>query len=398
MLENVLIISSLLALGFFSWYAGWKWERGFTRPRAANNPLVSIIIPAYKAESTIADTLESVRSLNYKNTEVIVVNDSDDGTPEVCRRYGARLIQHKKRVGKPASLNEAAAAAKGEILFFLDADTVVDRNCLGNIVPWFSRSEIGAVSPKYTVNNTGNMLTKLISFESRIVSSLYKTHMQFGSLITFRGCGIAVRKAILERLGGWPQTLIEDNYFAAQLLKAGYRIQYDHEAVVRTNEPTSLASLKDQRIRWGKGFVYTFTDYWKMYFRAPQFSLYALPYVFLMLGVASVILWQTTTLLLPLIPIYILYAFSVRHFIEVLALGLIPFLATFFTSINAASVGHVFLIAATEHRMKLREAAQVIPYTFVYMPLVTGFYVRGIIAGINAKRRRVPQLDFEHWS
>ncbi|MBI4019857.1 MAG: glycosyltransferase family 2 protein [Candidatus Aenigmarchaeota archaeon] len=398
MWETILAISILLSLGFLTWYMGWKWERGFSRPKSKGKPLVSIIIPAYKSEATIRDTLESVRGLNYKNTEIIVANDSQDGTPAICAEYGAKVIQHTHRAGKPKSLNEAVSMAKGEILFFLDADTTVDRDCLDCVIPWFSRKGIGAVSPRYTVKNGNKALTRLISFETMVVSSLFKTHMFFGSLITFRGCGVAVRRSVLEKLGGWPETLIEDNYFAAQLHKAGYTIQYDHEAVVRTMEPASLGGLKSQRIRWGKGFVYTFCDSWKAYFRAPQFSIYALPYLFLIFGVAGLVLWQTATFLLPLIPIYILYTFSLRQFFEVLAIGLAPLLAGMFTNINAASVSHVFLIAAPEHKMRLKEMALVIPYTFIYVPLVTAFYFRGIVAGINAKRKHRPELDFENWA
>ncbi len=88
-------------------------------------PRVSVVIPAYNAESTLAGTLTSVFEQTYTDYEVIVVDDgSTDATPQLLAGYGDRLrVVHKENEGKPAAArNRGLEAARGTYVAFLDAD------------------------------------------------------------------------------------------------------------------------------------------------------------------------------------------------------------------------------------------------------------------------------------
>ena len=91
---------------------------------------LSVIIPVYNAENTIPETLDSVLGQSLKEIEVICVDDgSKDGSVNVIREYVARdprvsLICQQNRFAGTAR-NAGIAAAKGEYLFFLDADDYV---------------------------------------------------------------------------------------------------------------------------------------------------------------------------------------------------------------------------------------------------------------------------------
>ncbi|HIZ34079.1 MAG TPA: glycosyltransferase family 2 protein [Candidatus Bacteroides merdigallinarum] len=93
------------------------------------NPLVSVIIPAYNAENTIIDCLESVRQQTYKNLEVIVVNDgSKDDTLAVVKQYAIKYneldltVYSIANAGPASARNFAIDHAKGEYIAFLDSD------------------------------------------------------------------------------------------------------------------------------------------------------------------------------------------------------------------------------------------------------------------------------------
>lgn len=392
------IIVSLIALGLVFWLLGWRWERTFIRPRNPKSyPLVSILIPAYNSEKTIEATLKSVQELDYPRKEIIVVNDSQDNTEKICKKFGAKYIQNKKRLGKALALNTAVKYAKGDILFFLDADTTAEKDSLKKIIPWFSKKEIAAVSPKFVVANKNNFLTKMIYLENSFISSLFKTHMFFGSLIAFRGCGVAIRKSVFQAAGGWPQTLIEDNDFAGTLFKMGHKIQYDPEAIVRTKEPETKEALKKQRMRWGKGFTYTFLHHRKTYFRNPQFSIYALPYLLLTFAIIGVFFWQTSLYFIPLISVYVLYTFSLTQFIQIMPLLLLPIFTNLLSSLLPASLGHVALMTIPEKKHDVKDILLIIPYTFVFVPLVIYYYMRGMISGIRDKKNHRPELDLNYW-
>jgi glycosyltransferase involved in cell wall biosynthesis len=88
-------------------------------------PLVTVLIPAFNAERTIARALDSVFRQAYQPLEVLVVDDaSTDGTAAVVAAYGRseiRLISLPSNRGE-CSVNEGLARAKGEYVAFLDAD------------------------------------------------------------------------------------------------------------------------------------------------------------------------------------------------------------------------------------------------------------------------------------
>lgn len=87
-------------------------------------PLVSVIIPAFNREATIARCIDSVLTQTHEPIEVIIVDDgSTDQTVKVVQTYGERVTLICQPNGGPSSArNTGAARAKGEIISFLDSD------------------------------------------------------------------------------------------------------------------------------------------------------------------------------------------------------------------------------------------------------------------------------------
>lgn len=111
-------------------------------------PLVSIVIPVYNRPLEIEACLESLLSLDYPRDkiEVIVVDDaSQDHTPAVVRRYGVRLIVQPRNMGQSAARNTGVAAARGEIIAFLDSDCRAQPGWLRDLVPYFQDPRVALV-------------------------------------------------------------------------------------------------------------------------------------------------------------------------------------------------------------------------------------------------------------
>lgn len=89
--------------------------------------MISIILPAYNAEATIAETVESVLAQNWAAFELIAIDDgSTDGTLDVLRRFDdprLRIYAHANR-GPSATRNRGISLARGEVLAWVDADDV----------------------------------------------------------------------------------------------------------------------------------------------------------------------------------------------------------------------------------------------------------------------------------
>jgi cellulose synthase/poly-beta-1,6-N-acetylglucosamine synthase-like glycosyltransferase len=340
-------------------------------------PLVSIIIPTYRSEKTIEATLKSIKRLKYPRIEIVVVNEYQDRTPQIARRYGAKVFHHNKRTGKPSSLNFAMKKAKGEILFFLDSDTSLLSDTLDKIIPWFSRKDISAVMPKYLVKNPQSDLARLAGIENAFTFALLRMNMFFGSLIGFRGCGIAIRKSVMRKLGGWPNTLLEDNHLAASIAKRGMKIQWEPQAIIKTSESTTRKALRNQKIRWGKGSFFTYAHHKRFYMTSPQFLLFFIPYFILSLFMIDTLFIGTVMSLIYDLP---------RFFAFVIYQILLAFLAMLL---------HVVIMVWSSGDR--RDPLEIFEFVFFYFPLVTVYYFRGLVKGIKKKKRKEPELDFRQW-
>jgi len=87
-------------------------------------PLVSVLINNFNYGRFLSDAIDSALGQSYSNTEIIVVDDgSTDGSRDVIRGYGNRIISlFKPNGGQASAFNSAFAASKGEWILFLDSD------------------------------------------------------------------------------------------------------------------------------------------------------------------------------------------------------------------------------------------------------------------------------------
>lgn len=137
-----------------------------------NTPFFSIIIPIYNAERFLSQTLESVLEQSYEDYELILVDDgSTDKSKDVCKRYSEsdnRIVFISKcNEGVSITRNRALDIAKGEYVFFVDADDIVYKDALRNIYNEIKKhSSIDYLRFEYkTIDENGNNLYP--NYESR---------------------------------------------------------------------------------------------------------------------------------------------------------------------------------------------------------------------------------------
>ena len=99
----------------------------------------SAVIPAYNAETTIENTVESLRRSGLADYEILIIDDgSKDATPQICDRlaetYGELRCVHQKNAGVSAARNRGIQEAGGEYIWFFDADDYVDENSTGRML------------------------------------------------------------------------------------------------------------------------------------------------------------------------------------------------------------------------------------------------------------------------
>ena len=109
---------------------------------------ISIIIPTYNEEEYLPKLLESIKSQDFTDYEIIVADaQSNDNTREIAKEYGCIVVEG----GLPGpGRNKGAEVAKGEILLFLDSDLELTENYLANVIEEFEAEELGIAITQMT--------------------------------------------------------------------------------------------------------------------------------------------------------------------------------------------------------------------------------------------------------
>ena len=95
------------------------------------NPLISVVVPAYKVEEYIEKCLDSILNQTYKNLEIILVDDgSPDNCPKICDEYAKKddriKVIHKQNGGLSDARNRGIKEATGEYIAFVDSDDYLE--------------------------------------------------------------------------------------------------------------------------------------------------------------------------------------------------------------------------------------------------------------------------------
>ena len=132
------------------------------------DPLISIIILNYNAGNLLLECVESIINSNYKNLEIIVVdNVSIDNSQKKCKEKFQQviLIENKKNLGYCGGNNIGINHAKGEFLVILNPDVIVELDWLNQLLIAFKKYGNGIYQPKIlattdhsTIISAGNMI------------------------------------------------------------------------------------------------------------------------------------------------------------------------------------------------------------------------------------------------
>lgn len=126
-----------------------------------NDPLVSIIILNYNAGTLLLDCIESILHTNYKNYEIIVVDNlSSDTSHKKCKEKFNQviLIENDKNLGYCEGNNVGARIAKGKFIVILNPDTIVDPKWLDELISAYNIHGEGLYQPKFLATTDHKML------------------------------------------------------------------------------------------------------------------------------------------------------------------------------------------------------------------------------------------------
>jgi cellulose synthase/poly-beta-1,6-N-acetylglucosamine synthase-like glycosyltransferase len=207
----------------------------------------------------IGQKLDAVLSLEYpRNKLQIIVSDdgSEDDTAQIVERYqsaGVELIQSSQRHGKVTVLNDAIQYARGDVVVYTDADVSCPPASLKTLVNHFADETVGCVTAGHRIEKSGSQAGRANDLYWRYESFLKVLESRIYSTVAASGHMLAVRRELVEPIP--PEIIIDDFYRALTVLRQGFRVIYEPEAVCIQRPVISMADEVTRRKRITAGRI-----------------------------------------------------------------------------------------------------------------------------------------------
>jgi glycosyltransferase involved in cell wall biosynthesis len=214
---------------------------------------ISVIIPTFNAEKTIARCIESLLNQTNLPLEIIIADgNSKDNTKEICNSFNSPIIKfivNRKGHATGSNRNLGAKVAKFDHLIFLDSDVVADRNLIKNYADSFIAND--CIAGNVLILNPGNISSKAYFGEKVLLENHLKDGFIDSSFFWVMNFGIKKDKYI-----DFPDTTYsEDMVFISDLFKTGLKVKFCKTAVVFHSYPETILDFFIKKIKCAKGFI-----------------------------------------------------------------------------------------------------------------------------------------------
>jgi biofilm PGA synthesis N-glycosyltransferase PgaC len=220
---------------------------------------LTVLVPAYNEEGSIADTVRSLAEQTVPVDEILVIDDgSTDRTGEIARAHGATVLRPPANTGSKAGAQTfALAGVRTPYVMAIDADTVLDRHAVERILPAIREPGVaaacGLVLPRRvrTIWERGRYVEYLFAFT-------FYTPIQdhYARPLISSGCFSIYRTEVVRACGGWSnRTMAEDMDLTWTLYERGHEVRFVPDAISYPLEPHNYHFLSKQLRRWSHGFV-----------------------------------------------------------------------------------------------------------------------------------------------
>jgi GT2 family glycosyltransferase len=223
---------------------------------------ITAYVPCYNAERYVAAAIQGLLAQTRPPDEVLIIDDgSIDSTVELASSFPVRVICHDSNKGLAAARNTAFRHAQYPLVAAVDADAVPARD-------WLER-----LYHKFTDDNVAAAGGRLIEYFHDTPADCWRCmHLPQGggeegieitwpSEFRLSGFGTLLRKSAVERVGGYDEryrTNYEDHDMCGKLLRAGYTLVYEPDAIVRHMKQDSIYSVLRNAWNW---------NFWGLYYK-----------------------------------------------------------------------------------------------------------------------------------
>lgn len=320
----------------------------------ADFPYVSLLIAAYNEEKIVDEKMSNCFELGYPKDKLKIVwitDGSTDSTNEKLSRYSnAEVLFEPKRGGKTAALNRAMNFINTDIVIFTDANTILNKDSITEIVNAFSDPKVGCVAGEKRIALTSATNTSSLGEGAywKYESVLKEMDSRLNTTAGAAGELFAVRKDLYEYVE--EDTLLDDFIISMRIAKKGYKIRYCKNAYAVEGGSLNMREEKKRKVRIAAGGIQSVIRLSSLLnvFKYPLLSFQYISH--------RVLRWTITpVLLISLFPFNIILVLNEEQIIYkiLLSLQILFYLAAY--------TGKIF------ERRNIKLSVFLIPYYFMFM-------------------------------
>lgn len=328
-----------------------------------DQPHVAMIITAYNEEDVIKAKIDNTLNLHYphhKLSVIFITDGSTDKTAGIIHKHGGFTLLHQpERRGKVAAMNRAIQYVKAPIVIFCDANTLLNKSCITEIVKHYANPEVGGVAGEKKIISSANMKAASAGEGAywKYESLLKRLDAEFYSVVGAAGELFSLRTNLYQPVE--EVIILEDFVTSLRLCIKGYIVAYEPNAYAMEYASPSLKEEQKRKVRICAG------AFQAMALLKELFNIFKYPALSFQFISHRVLRWTACPVCLPLIFVFNL-------------LIVIGGTGKFFMYLFSAQVVF-YLIAATGWLLAdktIKLTSLFIPYYFIFMNITVykGFY------------------------
>jgi biofilm PGA synthesis N-glycosyltransferase PgaC len=218
-------------------------------------PEITMVIATYNEELFLEKKIENCFELDYPKDKlklIFVADGSTDKSAEIIKQHSSlQLLYTPERKGKVAAINRAMKYVTTQYVIFCDANTLLNKECIKEIVKYYVDEKIGAVAGEKKIMDLTNAAGAGEGIYWKYESTLKKLDAQFYTVVGAAGELFSIRTNLFEETD--TNILLDDFVISLKICQKGYRVMYEPNAYAMEAPSLTMKDEQKRKIRISAG-------------------------------------------------------------------------------------------------------------------------------------------------
>lgn len=220
-------------------------------------PEVTLVVPCFNEEDFILEKAKNSLELDYPKEKlriIFITDGSSDNTVDLLKTVdGIEVLHEDRRAGKSAAENRAMTFVKSPIVVFCDANTILNKECIKELVKHYVNPKVGGVSgeKRVMIKESDNASAAGEGIYWKYESTLKKWDYELYTIVGAAGELVSFRTELMTDLE--EDTILDDFMQSLRICKQGYRFAYEPNAYAMETSSENVKEELKRKVRIAAG-------------------------------------------------------------------------------------------------------------------------------------------------